>query len=583
MNNINFTSPKNMAQHFLKPYLRIFVILFIMIPLSVICTELVFWYFARIINLINSGGDRDVIFNKIIYNFMLLVFCVIAAPLLDFLFLLLLQYKCIGRAGVEIRKELFTHILYKDWQFWNKHSAGEIWGKIDLSRRIIAAYSSIGEIFNSAYRSFCMVVVTLFLLYRIYPLLSVIFAIVGGITLFIFNHLSQNIKKPSSKLDDAQAKMLGFYTNLISNFFTLKTFGSETREYKEIYNKFDKISILMQKYMKISKINMLALKFLSLLFECILLLVAVYLLVNRKIGAGDIVFVMTSTIGFAERLDSFGWLIPFLKSRHATLEKNIQIFNTETILKDTSKKLKITEGKIEIKNLTFGYNANKNIIKNLTLTIGPKEKIGIVGLSGCGKTTLLHLLLRLINTPKNSIFIDGQDICNISQKSLHDAISFIPQDTTLFHRSIMENLEYGQFNATSHEIKTAAKNSFSDIFISSFPLKYNTVVGDKGIKLSGGERQRIGIARAFLRNSPILLLDEATSALDSESEDYIQKSIQNIMQNKIIIVVAHRLATLKNMDRIIVIDDGKIIEQGTPAQLLDKQGKFAKLWNLQKG
>ena len=313
------------------------------------------------------------------------------------------------------------------------------------------------------------------------------------------------------------------------------------------------------------------------------MLYSVYLWTKHQINVGDIVFVMTISVDFSNKLISFGWIVPFFKSRTAILEKNLQTFNTPNEFEDSphAKKLSVKNGSIEIKHLDFAYH-DTPVLKDINLKIKAKEKIGIVGISGSGKTTLLHLLERLINTPQNTIFIDGQDITTVTQESLHKAISFITQDTSLFHRTVSDNLKYGTFSASHSDVLKAAKNSFSDNFINLLPNKYQTLVGDKGVKLSGGERQRIGIARALLKNTSILILDEATASLDSQSEAYIQKALKKLTDNKTVIVVAHRLSTLKNMDRIIVLDKGKIIEQGSPMELIDKKGKFAQLWNLQK-
>jgi len=412
----------------------------------------------------------------------------------------------------------------------------------------------------------------------------IIFICAGSVTLFIFNRLSNNVKKTSAQLAKFQALTKGKIVNLIANFFLLKTFGTEIREQQYLMHDTRKLAKAMQKNNWIEQINKFSLQLLTLVFECIVLIYAVYLWSKQLIQVGDIVFVIAVSTDFSNRLYSFGWVTSFFKSRGAILEKNLHTFRFPNEFEDDThaKKLKIKHGLIEIKNLNFAYQ-DEPVLKNLNLTIKPKEKIGIVGLSGGGKTTLLHLLQRLINTPKNTIFIDGQDITSVTQESLHNSVAFVPQDTTLFHRTIAENIKYGEFKANKKEVVAAAKNSFSDVFINSCPQKYNTLVGDKGVKLSGGERQRIGIARALLKKAPILLLDEATSALDSQSENYIQRAITMLIKDKTVITIAHRLSTLKNMDRIIVLDNGCIVEEGTPQSLLDKHGKFAKLWNLQQG
>ena len=230
--------------------------------------------------------------------------------------------------------------------------------------------------------------------------------------------------------------------------------------------------------------------------------------------------------------------------------------------------------------------ANNNyIFQSFNLTIEPNQKVGLVGYSGAGKSTLINLLMRFfdIEEGKGSIEIDNQDIRNITQESLRQNISYIPQDPILFHRTIRENIAYGKINATEEEIIEASKKANCYEFINNLENKFDTLVGERGIKLSGGQRQRIAIARAILKNSKILILDEATSALDSITEKEIQEALKNLMENKTVIAVAHRLSTLDNMDRIIVLDKGKIVEDGTKQELLkNKDGLFSKMWEMQK-
>lgn len=247
-----------------------------------------------------------------------------------------------------------------------------------------------------------------------------------------------------------------------------------------------------------------------------------------------------------------------------------------------AKDLVVNKAVIEIKNLNFKYS-KKHVLKDLSFSVSRGERVGIVGLSGAGKTTLVNLILRLYDPTRGAIYIDGQDIKKVTQDSLRQNISFIPQDSTMFNRTIKENIQYGRIDATDEEILRAAKNAAADKFILSAPQKYNTCIGDRGIKLSGGQRQRIAIARAFLKNAPILILDEATSALDSETEDLIQRSFLKLSKGRTTIVIAHRLSTLRNMNRIIVLDQGQIAECGTHKSLLRKKGLYAKLWKMQSG
>jgi len=249
-----------------------------------------------------------------------------------------------------------------------------------------------------------------------------------------------------------------------------------------------------------------------------------------------------------------------------------------------AKELKVADGKIEFNNLGFSFNKTRNALKNINLTIKPGEKVALIGPSGAGKTTFVRLLLRLYSPTKGSILIDDQDISEVSQESLRKNISMVPQDPILFHRSLSENIAYGHRGASQKEVEVAAKLAHCDEFIKEFPTGFKTFVGERGIKLSGGERQRVAIARAILRNAPILVLDEATSSLDSNSEMLIQDALNNLMKDRTTIVIAHRLSTIQKMDRIIVIDNGQITEQGSHQELLAKGNSlYKKLWELQAG
>ncbi|MET1032994.1 MAG: ABC transporter ATP-binding protein, partial [Candidatus Saccharimonadales bacterium] len=266
---------------------------------------------------------------------------------------------------------------------------------------------------------------------------------------------------------------------------------------------------------------------------------------------------------------------------------------TEILLEDIevhnradAKKLQIKKGTIKLENVDFQYadsTSDQAVFSHLQLNITPGEKVGLVGPSGGGKSTLTRLLLRFDDVTSGTISIDDQDIAGVTQKSLRQAISYVPQEPLLFHRTIRENISYGQPDATEEMIIKAAKKANAHEFISDLPAGYDTLVGERGVKLSGGQRQRVAIARAILKDAPILILDEATSALDSESERLIQDALRGLMRGRTSIVIAHRLSTIQKMDRILVLENGEIAEQGTHDQLLAHKGTYAKLWKHQSG
>jgi len=255
----------------------------------------------------------------------------------------------------------------------------------------------------------------------------------------------------------------------------------------------------------------------------------------------------------------------------------------EIIDKPNAQRLAVAKGDITFTNVNFTYPGGLKVFDHLNITIKPNQQVGLVGFSGSGKSTFVNLILRLFEPESGVISIDGQDVLAVTQDSLRENISMIPQDPMLFHRSLMENIRYGKLKASDEEVIDAAKKAHAHEFIMQTEEKYESLVGERGIKLSGGQRQRIAIARAILKDAPILVLDEATSALDSVTEKKIQQGLDHLMKNKNVIVVAHRLSTIAHMDRILVFDEGAIIEDGNHNELLKKNGHYAHLWNMQAG
>lgn len=244
--------------------------------------------------------------------------------------------------------------------------------------------------------------------------------------------------------------------------------------------------------------------------------------------------------------------------------------------------LTVSDGSVVWDKVSFTFGSN-SVFDEFDLQIHARQRIGLVGPSGAGKTTFVSLLLRQHEINQGSIFIDGQDIAKVTQDSLRQHIAVVPQEPLLFHRTIRENIAYGKPDATNAEIEEVSRKAQAQDFISALPEGYDTLVGERGIKLSGGQKQRVAIARAMLKNAPILVLDEATSALDSESEVAIQKALSELMEGKTVVAIAHRLSTLREMDRIVVLDGGKIVEDGTHTELVKKKGTYARLWEHQAG
>ncbi|PID35046.1 MAG: ABC transporter [candidate division SR1 bacterium] len=383
------------------------------------------------------------------------------------------------------------------------------------------------------------------------------------------------------------SEMSGYLSDTISNSINLKVFASLKRE----FSTFKKLSDTRRKKTQtswFSSILIFALTGMIIIgFEFGILWYAVQLWGNGLITVGVVILVQSYMLRLIQHLFFIGNMFKRLTALIGKSAEMIEILDTPWEIKDRkhAKDLVVKQGKITLEDVKFSYNDNEDVIfSNLNLTIKPGEKVAFVGASGAGKTSIIKLLMRFYDIQGGKILINGQDISKITQESLRNSISLVPQEPILFHRTIKENIAYGKPDASDEEIFAAAKMARCDRFIQKLEKKYDTLVGERGIKLSGGERQRVAIARAILENKSILLLDEATSALDSESEILIQEAMQEVMKNKTTIVIAHRLSTIMSMDRIIVLDNGNIVEQGSHTELMNKKnGQYAHLWNIQSG
>lgn len=326
--------------------------------------------------------------------------------------------------------------------------------------------------------------------------------------------------------------------------------------------------------------------FLLIVLEVGIFFFAIKLWVNGILTVGDFVLIQSYIISVIMMVWDFGRVITRIYEHLAEAEEMTLILDTPHEINDVdgATDLEVNFGRIKFDKVSFGYENGEDVLHNFSLNINPGETVALVGLSGSGKSTLVKLMLRFHEVRGGRILIDGQDVSKVTQESLRKQISLVPQDPILFHRSLMENIRYGRFEATEEEVVEASKLAYCDEFVSKLSKGYGTYVGERGIKLSGGERQRVAIARAILRNSPILILDEATSSLDSESEKYIQEALDNLTKDKTVVVIAHRLSTIKKVDRIVVLEKGKIVEDGSHSQLIKKKGGvYYKLWNIQVG
>ena len=417
-----------------------------------------------------------------------------------------------------------------------------------------------------------------------YALFLLIFSIVFSLVVY---YGSKPMAKLTKKEAKASNKLNGQLADVISNVLAVKSSGAEATEQKffaKTVSSWRNSSLdVMHGFLKVSTIY----SSINMVIKIGAIAFAVYAAQNNLVSVASVYLIITYTGSVAHELWNMNGIMRNYNRIIGNANDMVEILQTPTTLIDkSSSKLEVTSGEISMDKITFTHDEGQGdtLFHDFSLDIKPGEKIGLVGASDSGKTTLTKLLLRFADIDSGKITIDGQDISEVTQASLRAKIAYVPQEPLLFHRSVRENIAYGRPDATDAEIEEAAKKAGAYDFIVGLKDGFDTMVGERGTKLSGGQRQRVAIARAILKDAPILVLDEATSALDSESEALIQKSLETLMENRTSIVIAHRLSTIAKLDRIIVLKNGKIVEDGSHDELINKKrGVYAKLWARQSG
>jgi ATP-binding cassette subfamily B protein len=477
----------------------------------------------------------------------------------------------------------FHRILRHSYTFFSNTFSGSIVAK---TKRFSKSFETFFDVVSyQVWFSLVSLVGILIVLSFTNPLLTLLFlvwtVVYVGITFFF---ISKKIHLDTLEAE-SDSKVTASLADSILNVINIKVFATRVQEEKHFNVVTEKEELYRRKAWYFANMQSIVQAGLMAVLQISLISLNIYLWNRGLITVGTIMLTQVYVFGLFDILWGLGRAFTKAVKALTDMKEIVDIFDLVPDVLDPKhpQKLQVTEGKVEFVNVAFSYKEGITIFDNFNLTIAPGERIGLVGHSGAGKSTITKLLLRFADVTGGKIMLDGQDITHVTQDNLRGAVSYVPQETVLFHRSIRDNIAYGKPDATDEEVWEAAQKAHAHEFISTLPQGYNTLVGERGVKLSGGERQRVAIARAMLKNAPILVLDEATSSLDSVSESYIQEAFDELMKGKTTIVIAHRLSTIQKMDRIIVLENGAIIEEGTHKQLLKKKGVYADLWEHQSG
>lgn len=535
---------------------------------------------SNILAKVGSGNAALVTF----HDFLLLglfAMCGVICNRISFRFLLSSQARTLERT----QNEILDNLLTKSSTFFDNQMSGKLTSDVFS---ITDAQMQLQDILAINVMPFLVNIIGGIIIVGINsPLMAIILAVmtitvIGTAYLSSYHRRNDRIER-----HEAQRKLRGYFADIITNNSTVRLFARESyeaRQHGRLNNKLKDLRI--KDWLKVTNDgNNRILVVTAIQIGFIAYVVSAVKSNPALLTAG--IFSFSFSLALSNKMFEINGMIRGYENAITNAAPIVAILQEPASVLDpaTPMPFEVPKGNIVFKDVTFRYNNQSTtpLLKNLNLNIEPGEKVGLVGPSGGGKTTITKLVLRLMDIQYGSISIDGIDITKIRQQDLRRNVSYVPQEPLLFHRTIKKNIAYGNPLSSESTIVRAAKQAHADEFITKLKDGYETVVGERGVKLSGGQRQRVAIARAMLKNAPILILDEATSALDSESELYIQEALWRLMENKTSIVIAHRLSTIQKMDRIIVLDDGGIVEEGTHAQLIKSKGMYAKLWKHQSG
>lgn len=536
-----------------------------------------------------STHDRETFLAQEGQTLLLLGFLIVViVPILLFIHSLLTHQTLLGNYPMAIRWQAHRYLLKQSVSFYSDDFAGRIATKV--MQTALAVRETVMKLLDvlvyvSVYFTSMVVMVGQADWRLMLPMLVWFAAYVA-----IQFHFVPKLKAISEQQADARSTMTGRVVDSYTNINTVKLFSHSKRETQYAEEGMEEFLGTVHKQMRLATGINISVEIINYLLVFSIAAVSITLWLDNVLSVGAIAIAISLALRVNGMSHWIMWEISSLFENLGTVTDGINTLSKpiEITDKENASELNVSKGTIKFDSVNFNYGENKSVINDLNLEIKPGEKIGLVGRSGAGKSTLVNLLLRFHDVESGSISIDGQDIRDVTQDSLRSQIGMVSQDTSLLHRSIRDNIKYGRPDATDEDLFAATKQAQAHEFIEtltdSFGSKgYDAQVGERGVKLSGGQRQRIAISRVLLKDAPLLILDEATSALDSEVEAAIQDSLDELMEGKTVIAIAHRLSTIAAMDRLLVMDKGQVVEQGTHKELVALGGIYAQLWNHQTG
>ena len=487
------------------------------------------------------------------------------------------------RDMVDLSYTCLENLLSHSHQFFTNNFAGALVKRVN---RLTRAFETVAD--NLQFRIIPLLISTIGIVTVIFWRSTALgWASVLFVTLFISINLWYVHARMKYVIQRAakDSEVTGVLSDAMSNSHTVQLFNGQTHEislFKRVSEEWREIMALTW---RMGEWNFAIQALLTVGIEICVIYISLRRWEQGLLTVGDFALFQGYLISLNGKLWDFTKMLKGFYEAFADAREMIEIIDTPHEVRDKkrAKHLQIKKATIQFQGVTFSYHQLKNILSHLNLKIHPHEKVAFVGPSGAGKSTITKLLFRFFDIQKGKVLIDDQDISAVTLQSLRESLALVPQEPVLFHRSLLDNIRYGRLDATDDEVIDAAKRAHCHEFIGQLPQGYNTFVGERGVKLSGGERQRVAIARAILKDAPILVLDEATSSLDSESEYLIQEALKELMKQKTVIVIAHRLSTIMQMDRIIVLQHGTVVDSGTHTDLVGRPGVYKTLWDIQAG